>query len=129
MLLILAIIFLLSFQMATLNFNHILVMLADQGSILWDTPQSQDGLNLGTFTSVPYGKPSTCSSSLLTICGDSSPSACSCPPCLRALPSSVGLLPFSWSCRWMANMRGSLMSMWDLWSTRWSPACIPWTRF
>ena len=36
---------LLFFQMATLNFNHILLMLADQGSILQDTLQSQDGLN------------------------------------------------------------------------------------
>ena len=46
--LILAIIFLLfSFQMAVLNFNRILLMLADQGSIPWDTFQSQDGLNLG----------------------------------------------------------------------------------
>ena len=38
--------FLLFFQMATLNFNHILLMLADQGSIQWDTLQSQDRLNL-----------------------------------------------------------------------------------
>ena len=45
---ILAIIFLLfSFQMAVLNFNRILLMLADQGSIPWDTLQSQDGPNLG----------------------------------------------------------------------------------
>ena len=45
--------FLLFFQMATLNFNHILLMLADQGSILWDTLQSQDGLNLGDIHFCP----------------------------------------------------------------------------
>ena len=33
--------------MATLNFNCILLKLADKGSIPWDTLQSQDGLNLG----------------------------------------------------------------------------------
>ena len=43
----LAIIFLLFFQMVALNFDHILLMLADQGSIPQDTLQSQDGLNLG----------------------------------------------------------------------------------
>ena len=44
----LILIFLLfSFQMVALNFDWILLMLADQGSILWDTLQSQDGLNLG----------------------------------------------------------------------------------
>ena len=47
MLLTLAIIFLLVFQMATLNFNCILLKLADLGSIPWDTLQSQDGLNFG----------------------------------------------------------------------------------
>ena len=47
MLLTLAITFLLFFQMATLNFNCILLMLADQGSIPQDTLQSQDRLNLG----------------------------------------------------------------------------------
>ena len=52
--LILAIIFLLfSFQMAAHNFNWILLMLADQGSILWDTLQSQDGLNLGDIHFCP----------------------------------------------------------------------------
>ena len=45
--LLLAIIFLLSFQMVALNFDRIQLMLADQGSILHDTLQSQDGLNLG----------------------------------------------------------------------------------
>ena len=46
--LILVIIFLLFFfQMMVLNFNHILLMLVGQGSILGDTLQSQDGLNLG----------------------------------------------------------------------------------
>ena len=46
--LILAIIFLLLFfQMMALNFNRILLMLVDQGSIPRDTLQSQDGLNLG----------------------------------------------------------------------------------
>ena len=33
--------------MAALNFNRILLMLEDQGSILQETLQSQDGLNLG----------------------------------------------------------------------------------
>ena len=33
--------------MVALNFNCILLMLVDQGSIPWDTLQSQDGLNLG----------------------------------------------------------------------------------
>ena len=33
--------------MTALNFNHILLMLADQGSIPQDTLQSQDRLNLG----------------------------------------------------------------------------------
>ena len=46
-LLLLAIIFLLSFQMVALNFDRIQLMLADQGSILHDTLQSQDGLNRG----------------------------------------------------------------------------------
>ena len=46
-LLTLAIIFPLAFQMATLNFNHILLKLANQGCIPQDTLQSQDGLNLG----------------------------------------------------------------------------------
>ena len=39
--------------MATLNFNCILLILADQGSILWDTLQSQDGLNLGDVRFCP----------------------------------------------------------------------------
>ena len=53
-LLTLAIIFLLFFfQMAALNFDHILLMLAEQGSILWDTLQSQDGLNLGDVCFCP----------------------------------------------------------------------------
>ena len=34
------------FQMVALNFEHILLMLKDAGSILRDTLQSQDGLNL-----------------------------------------------------------------------------------
>ena len=53
MLLTLAIIFLLFFQMATLNFNHILLMLTDQSSIPWDTLQSQDRLNLGDIRFCP----------------------------------------------------------------------------
>ena len=52
-LLTLAIIFLLFFQMAALNFDCILLMLADQGSILQDTLQSQDGLNLGDIRFCP----------------------------------------------------------------------------
>ena len=78
-LLTLAIIFPLIFQMAALNFNHILLKLANQGSIPWDTLQSQ-GSTWGTFTSVPCSKPSTCSTSLLTACRDSSPRVHSCPP-------------------------------------------------
>ena len=39
--------------MTALNFNRILLMLADQGSILRDTLQSQDGLNLGDFSFCP----------------------------------------------------------------------------
>ena len=128
-LLTLAIIFLLFFQMATLNFNCILLMLADQGSIPWTPSRARTDSTWGKFASVPHGEPFACSASLLTICRDSSPRVCSCPPHRRALLSSVGLLLFSWSSRWMANMRGSLMSMWDLWSAGWSPACIPRTRF
>ena len=52
-LLTLAIIFLLVFQMATLNFNCILLKLADQGSIPWDTLQNEDGLNLGDIHFCP----------------------------------------------------------------------------
>ena len=52
-LLTLAIIFLLFLQMAALNFNHILLMLADQGSILQDALQSQDRLNLGNIRFCP----------------------------------------------------------------------------
>ena len=52
-LLTLAIIFPLVFQMATLNYNHILLKLADQGSIPRDTLQSQDGLNLGDIRFCP----------------------------------------------------------------------------
>ena len=43
----------LVFQMATLNFNHIILKLASQGSILQDTLQSQDGLNLGDIHFCP----------------------------------------------------------------------------
>ena len=39
--------------MVVLNFNRILLMLADQGSIPWDTLQSQDGLNLGDVRFCP----------------------------------------------------------------------------
>ena len=39
--------------MVALNFNRILLMLADQGSIPWDTLQSQDGLNLGDVRFCP----------------------------------------------------------------------------
>ena len=53
MLLTLAIIFSLVFQMAALNFNHILLKLADLGSIPWDTLQSQDRLNLGDIHFCP----------------------------------------------------------------------------
>ena len=52
--LILAIIFLLfSFQMVVLNFNWILLMLADQDSIPQDTLQGEDGLNLGDIHFCP----------------------------------------------------------------------------
>ena len=52
-LLTLAIIFPLVFQMAALNFNCILLKLANQGSILQDMLQSQDGLNLGDIRFCP----------------------------------------------------------------------------
>ena len=52
--LILAIIFLLFFfQMVALNFDRILLMLVDQGSIPRDTLQSQDGLNMGDVRFCP----------------------------------------------------------------------------
>ena len=52
-LLTLAIIFPLVFQMAALNFNRILLKLANQGSIPQDTLQSQDRLNLGDICFCP----------------------------------------------------------------------------
>ena len=42
-----------SFQMVALNFEHILLMLKDGGSILQDTLQSQDGINLGDIHFCP----------------------------------------------------------------------------
>ena len=42
-----------SFQMAALNFECILLMLKDGGSILRDTLQSQDGINLGDIHFCP----------------------------------------------------------------------------
>ena len=39
--------------MATLHFNHIILKLAGQGSISWDTLQSQDGLILGHIRFCP----------------------------------------------------------------------------
>ena len=39
--------------MVALNFNRILLKLAYKGSILWDTLQSQDGLNLGDICFCP----------------------------------------------------------------------------
>ena len=42
-----------SFQMAALNFERILLMLKDTGSILQDTLQSQDGINLGDICFCP----------------------------------------------------------------------------
>ena len=41
------------FQMAALNFEHILLMLKDGGSIPRDTFQSQDGINLGDIRFCP----------------------------------------------------------------------------
>ena len=41
------------FQMVALNFDHILLMLKDMGSILRDTLHSQDGLNLGDIRFCP----------------------------------------------------------------------------
>ena len=52
-LLTLAILFPLVFQMAALNFNHILLKPASKGSILQDTLQSQDRLNLGDIHFCP----------------------------------------------------------------------------
>ena len=65
----------------------------------------------GTFTSAPYSKPSACSASLLTACGDSSLRVCLCPLHQRAPLSSVGLQLFFLSSRQMINMRRSPMSM------------------
>ena len=42
-----------SFQMVALNFEHILLMLKDGGSIPRDTLQSQDGINLGDIHFCP----------------------------------------------------------------------------
>ena len=53
MLLTLAIIFPLVFQMAALNFNRIILKLAGQGFTPQDTLQSQDGLNLGDIHFCP----------------------------------------------------------------------------
>ena len=109
----LAIILLLVFHMATLNFNRILLKLADQGSIPQDTLQSQDGLNLGDIHFCPI---------LQTLCMQRISLDClwglvakvhSCPPCQRAPLSSAGLQPFSSSSRQMTNMRRSLTSMCD----------------
>ena len=41
------------FQMVALNFQHILLMLKDRGSIPQDTLQSQDGINLGDICFCP----------------------------------------------------------------------------
>ena len=41
------------FQMVALNFERILLMLKDGGSILQDTLQSQDGINLGDICFCP----------------------------------------------------------------------------
>ena len=43
----------MTFRWPHLNFNHILLKLADQGSIPRDTLQSQDGLNLGDIHFCP----------------------------------------------------------------------------
>ena len=42
-----------TFQMAVLNFDRILLMLKDPGSIPWETLHSQDGLNLGDVRFCP----------------------------------------------------------------------------
>ena len=128
-LLILAIIFLFfSFQMAVLNFNQILLMLEDKGSIPQDTLQSQDGLNLGDVRFCPIRRTLCMQHISLYHLWKLIAEGVFMPPHWRALLSSAGLLPSSWSSRWMANMRGSQMSMWGLLSTGSSPTCILWTR-
>ena len=124
--LILAIIFLLfSFQMAALNFNWILLMLADQGSILWDTLQSQDRLNLADICFCTIRQTLRMQhispDHLRKIIAEGA----FMPSPQRILLSSMGLPPSS---RQMANMRGSQMSMWGSLSTGSSPTCILRTR-
>ena len=127
--LILAIIFLLfSFQMVVLNFNWILLMLVDQGSIPWDTLQSQDGLNLGDIRFCPIRQTLCMQHISLDHLRKLIAEGAFMPPHWRALLSSVGLLPSSWSSRQMAKMRGSQMSMWGSLSSGSSPTCVLWTR-
>ena len=67
------------FQMVALNFDLILLMLKDTGSIPRDTLHSQDGLNLGDIRFCPLRWSSTCNASPSTPCAPSSPRARSCP--------------------------------------------------
>ena len=123
--LILEITFLLfSFQMVALNFNRILLMLVDQGSIPWETLQSQDGLNLGDVHFCPIRQTLHMQCISLDHLQKLIAEGAFMHPHQRALPSSVGLLQFSWSSRQMANMRGSQTSMWGSLFAGSSPACI-----
>ena len=117
------------FQMAALNFDRILLILEDPGSIPWETLQSQDGLNLGDVCFCPIRRTLHMQHiSLDHLWKLIAEGAFMPPPHQRALQSSVGLLPSSWSPRQTASMRRSQMSTWDSLSTEWSPACILRTR-
>ena len=116
------------FQMAVLNFDRILLMLEDPGSIPWETLQSQDRLNLGDISFCPIRQPLCMQCISLDRLQKLLAKGVFMPPHQRALQSSVGLLPSSWSSRQMVSMRRSQMSMWDSLSAGLSPTCIPWTR-
>ena len=110
---ILAIIFLLFFfQMAALNFNRILLMLANQGSIPLDTLQNQDGLNLGDVHFCPMRRTLHMQRISLDHLRGLIAEGAFMPPASEGPPKLAGLLPFSWSSRQTANMKGSQMSMW-----------------
>ena len=130
MLLILAIIFLLFFfQMAALNFDRIFLMLAEQGSIPWDTLQSQDGLNLGDVRFCPM-RQTLCMQHIsvdhlwgLIAEGAFMPPVLEGPPELSR--TTAILLVFQADGQ---HERITDMSMWGSWSAGSSPTCILQTR-
>ena len=67
------------FQMAALNFKHILLMLNNRGSILQDTLQSQDGINLGDIRFCPLTGKLRMQCLSLDGLPTSSPRVCLCP--------------------------------------------------